>query len=164
MKVSNLHELYVSELRDLYSAETQLTEALPKMVKAASHKHLKEAFQAHLKQTRGHIERLETIFAELKVSPKGKACKGMKGLLAEGEEMIIDTDEATRDAGLISAAQRVEHYEMAGYGCVRTYANQLGYQDAAKLLQMTLNEEGSTDEQLTVLAETICNVEAELAR
>jgi ferritin-like metal-binding protein YciE len=163
MKASNLQELYVAELRDLYSAETQLTEALPKMVKAASHTHLKDAFKSHLEQTRGHVERLDTIFTQLGVSPKGKTCKGMKGLLAEGEEMIKDTDESTRDAGLISAAQRVEHYEMAGYGCVRTYADQLGFQEASRLLQMTLDEEGNTDKKLTVLAEQICNVEAERA-
>lgn len=164
MKASNLQQLYVNELRDLYSAETQITEALPKMIKAASHDQLKDAFQAHLQQTRQHIARLDTIFTNLNMSPSGKTCKGMKGLLAEGEEMIKETDESTRDAGLISAAQRVEHYEIAGYGCVRTYANQLGDQTAVQLLQMTLDEEGQTDKQLTMLAENVCNVEAEYAR
>jgi ferritin-like metal-binding protein YciE len=163
MRASNLHDLYVSELRDLYSAETQLIEALPKMAKAAGHPHLRSAFQAHLTQTHGHVARLDTIFAELGVKPDGKTCKAMKGLLAEGEEMIRETEEATRDAGLIAAAQRVEHYEIAGYGCVRTYADQLGYQDAMGLLQATLNEEGQTDKKLTALAETVCNIEAERA-
>ncbi|MDZ4718705.1 MAG: ferritin-like domain-containing protein [Roseiflexaceae bacterium] len=160
MKASNLQELYISELRDLYSAETQLTEALPKMAKAASHSHLKDAFTSHLKETRGQIERLEMIFTKLGVSPKGKTCKAMQGLITEGEEMIKETEEATRDAGLISAAQRVEHYEMAGYGTVRTYANQLGDRDAEKLLQMTLDEEGKADKKLTALAESVCNLEA----
>lgn len=164
MRASNLHDLYVNELRDLYSAETQLVDALPKMAKAASHPHLRSAFQAHLAQTHGHVARLDTIFGQLGIKPDGKTCKAMKGLLAEGEEMIRDTDESTRDAGLIAAAQRVEHYEIAGYGCVRTYADQLGYQDAMSLLQMTLNEEGQTDKKLTALAETVCNVEAEQAR
>jgi ferritin-like metal-binding protein YciE len=160
MKASNLQELYISELRDLYSAEMQLTEALPKMAKAASHSQLKEAFTAHLKETRGQIERLETIFANLGISPKGKTCKAMQGLIAEGEEMIKETEESARDAGLISAAQRVEHYEIAGYGTVRTYASQLGERDAEKLLQMTLNEEGKADKTLTALAESVCNLEA----
>lgn len=164
MKASNLQELYVSELRDLYSAERQLSEALPKMIKAASHQHLKEAFQAHLVQTEEHLVRLNTIFEELGMSASGKTCKGMKGLLEEGEEMIKNTTDETRDAGLIAAAQRVEHYEMAGYGCVRTYAKQLGHKDAAKLLQKTLDEEGKTDEKLTSIAERVCNLEAELAQ
>jgi ferritin-like metal-binding protein YciE len=160
MKAATLQELYVSELRDLYSAETQLTTALPKMAKAASHDHLKEAFTDHLAQTKTHVERLEKIFTRLGVSPKGKTCKGMQGLIAEGEEMIKDTEETVRDAGLISAAQRVEHYEIAGYGCVRTYATMLGLKDDSKLLQTTLNEEAKTDEKLTRLAERVCNLEA----
>ena len=163
MKATTLQELYVNELRDLYSAETQITEALPKMAKAASHDHLKKAFQDHLAQTQAHVERLDVIFSNLGVSPKGKTCKGMKGLLAEGEEMIKDTDSATRDAGLISAAQRVEHYEIAGYGCVRTYAQMLGFTDAVDLLQKTLDEEGKADKKLTSLAEEVCNIEAERA-
>ena len=164
MKATNLQQLYVSELRDLYSAETQLTEALPKMAKAATHRDLKDAFQSHLQQTRQHIARLDTIFTNLGMNPSGKTCKAMKGLIAEGEEMIKDTDESTRDAGLISAAQRVEHYEIAGYGCVRTYAKQLGDQSAVQLLQMTLDEEGDTDKKLTNLAESVCNIEAEVGR
>jgi ferritin-like metal-binding protein YciE len=163
MKAATLQDLYVSELRDLYSAETQLTEALPKLVKAASHDHLKKAFQDHLAQTQTHVERLDIIFTNLGMSPKGKTCKGMKGLLAEGEEMIKDTEKATRDAGLISAAQRVEHYEIAGYGCVRTYAKMLGFTDDAKLLQTTLDEEAKADEKLTSIAERVCNLEAEHA-
>jgi ferritin-like metal-binding protein YciE len=160
MKVSNLQELYVSELRDIYSAERQLTEALPKLIKAAAHPALRDAFQSHLAQTKEHVARLDLIFTGLGVRAAGKTCKGMQGLLSEGEEMIRDTTDDTRDAGLIAAAQRVEHYEMAAYGCVRTYAKQLGHQDAAKLLQMTLDEEGRADEKLTVIAEQVCNLEA----
>lgn len=162
-KVSNLQELYIAELRDLYSAESQLTEALPKMAKAAAHAHLQTAFKEHLQQTKGHIERLEQIFKGLGVEPGGKTCKAMKGLISEGEEMIKETEGGARDAGLISAAQRVEHYEMAGYGTVRTYANTLGHKDAAKLLQTTLDEEGQTDKKLTTLAEEVCNLEAKRA-
>jgi ferritin-like metal-binding protein YciE len=159
-KATDLQQLYIAELRDLYSAENQLTEALPKMAKSASHAQLQSAFQEHLQQTKGHIERLEMIFQNLGVQPGGKTCKAMKGIISEGEEMIKETEGGARDAGLISAAQRVEHYEIAGYGTVRTYANTLGHADAAKLLQSTLNEEAKTDEKLTKLAETVCNLEA----
>lgn len=160
MTLDSLQELFVEELRDLYHAENQIIKALPKMAKAASSPQLKSAFEQHLTQTKGHVERLETVFEALGKSPKGKTCKGMEGLLEEGEEMVKeDAEPAVKDAALISAAQRVEHYEMAGYGTVRTYAKLLGNKDAAKLLQETLDEEGETDKKLTALAEKI-NVQA----
>lgn len=162
MKAGALKELYVDELRDIYNAENQLTKALPKMAKAAKSEELRVGFKEHLEQTKGHVERLERIFKELDEKPTGKKCKGMEGLVEEGQEMI-DEDELedeARDAGLISAAQRVEHYEIAAYGCVRTYASLLGDNDAAELLEETLNEEKDTDQKLTKLAEKI-NVEAE---
>jgi ferritin-like metal-binding protein YciE len=160
MEENSLKELYIDELKDLYSAENQLVRALPKMAKAAESDDLRAGFEAHLEQTRGHVSRLEKIFANLGESPKGKKCKGMEGLITEGGEMIEENDKSEmRDAGLISAAQRVEHYEMAGYGCVKTYATLLGEDDAASLLDQTLQEERETDQKLTQLAETI-NVEA----
>jgi len=161
MQLSSLEDLFVDELKDLYSAETQLTKALPKMAKAASSKELKAGFEKHLKQTEGHVERLEQICEELEVSPKGKKCKAMEGLIEEGSEVIEeDAEPEVKDAALIAAAQRVEHYEIAGYGCVRTYAKLLGHSSAMKLLQQTLDEEGDTDKALSKLAEAI-NVEAE---
>jgi ferritin-like metal-binding protein YciE len=160
VKESALKELYVDELKDLYSAESQLVKALPKMAKAATSPHLKAGFEGHLKQTNQHVARLEKIFNSLGESPKGKHCKGMEGLIQEGKEMIEEDPGAEElDAGLIAAAQRVEHYEIAGYGCVRTYAKLLGQEDAAATLQETLNEEKETDSKLTGLAESI-NVEA----
>jgi ferritin-like metal-binding protein YciE len=162
MKENTLKELYIDELRDIYNAENQLTKALPKMAKAATSEELRAAFDEHLEQTKGHVERLERIFKELGKKPTGKKCKGMEGLVEEGDEMINEDElEAEAlDAGLISAAQRVEHYEIAAYGCVRTYANLLGEDDAAELLEQTLDEEKETDQKLTNLAEKI-NVEAE---
>jgi ferritin-like metal-binding protein YciE len=137
-------------------------DALPKMAKAAAHPQLQAAFQEHLAQTKQHVQRLEQIFQQLSVSPKGSTCKGMEGLIKEGEEMIkMKGDPAAIDAGLIAAAQRVEHYEIAGYGCVRTYAQQLSDQLGATLLQHTLDEEGMTDKKLTQLAEQVINLEAE---
>jgi ferritin-like metal-binding protein YciE len=163
MEMESLRELYIEELKDLYSAENQIIKALPKMVKAATSSELKKGFEQHLAQTRGQVERLEKIFKELDESPKGKKCKGMEGLLEEGKEwMEEDAEPEVMDAGLIAAAQHVEHYEIAGYGCVRTYAELLGFTNAAKLLQQTLDEEKQTDEKLTGLAQTI-NVEAERA-
>src|SRR5271170_603299 len=160
MEQNSLRELYIEELKDLYSAENQLLKAIPKMAKASESDELRKGFEQHLEQTRGHVNRLEKIFANLDESPKGKKCKGMEGLIAEGSEMIEEHDESDmRDAGLISAAQRVEHYEIAGYGCVRTYASLLGYDDAVKLLEQTLEEEKETDQKLTGLAENI-NVQA----
>lgn len=161
MKLKSLHDLYVEELKDLYNAENQLLKALPKMAKAASSPELAQAFTNHLAETEGHVERLEQIFKELDVSPKGKVCKAMKGLLEEGKDLMAeDADPSVMDAALIAAAQRVEHYEMAGYGCVRTYARLLGEDSAADLLQQTLDEEGAADKGLTKLAESVINAEA----
>jgi ferritin-like metal-binding protein YciE len=160
MKENMLKELFVEELKDLYSAENQLVKALPQMAKAATSPELRAGFENHLKQTREHVTRLEKVLKGLNESPKGKKCKGMEGLIAEGKEMIDeDPDPEQLDAGLISAAQRVEHYEIAGYGCVRTYANLLGESEAVSLLDQTLEEEKETDNKLTELAENI-NVEA----
>jgi ferritin-like metal-binding protein YciE len=155
-KTSTLEDLYVDELRDLYSAENQLVKALPKMAKAANSEDLKAGFEEHLKQTEGHVERLEKIFDGLDKSPKGKKCKAMEGLVEEGSEVIEEemTPEV-KDAALIAAGQRVEHYEMAGYGTVRTYAELLDYDDAAELLQATLDEEGDTNKKLMKLAKKL---------
>lgn len=162
MKLNTLRDLYVEQLQDLYSAETQLVKALPKMEKAASNAELKQAFQQHLAQTEQQVQRLEQIFQGLGKKPGGQTCKGMEGLIKEGEEMIkMKGDPAAIDAGLIAAAQRVEHYEIAGYGCVRTYADQLGDSKSAKLLQQTLDEEGKADKLLTTIAEQVVNIEAE---
>lgn len=161
MKLNSLKKLYLEELRDLYSAETQLVKALPKMAKGASSDELKEAFESHLEQTKEHVERLTEIFDRLEEKPTGKTCKAMKGLIEEGSEMLEeDGEESVIDAGLIAAAQRVEHYEIAGYGTVRTLANLLGEEEAAELLQQTLDEEGETDKQLSELAEGIVNEKA----
>jgi ferritin-like metal-binding protein YciE len=161
MKLKTLHDLYVEELKDLYSAEQQILKALPKMAKAAASSELADAFQEHLKVTQGHVERLDKIFEMLEISPKGKKCKAMDGLLEEGKELMNeDADPSVMDAALIAAAQRVEHYEMAGYGCVRTFARHLGYDEAAELLQETLAEESEADKKLTELAESAVNVEA----
>ncbi len=161
MKVDSLEELYVEELRDIYNAENQLLKALPKMAKHASSSALKEAFEEHLEQTEGHVTRLEQIFESLDKSPKGKTCKGMKGLIEEGSELLkAKGDESALDAGLISAAQRVEHYEIAAYGSLRTFAKTLGRDADVESLQDTLDEEGETDKKLTELAEECINVEA----
>ena len=162
MALNSLHDLYVEELKDLYNAENQLLKALPRMAKAASSQELKAAFSEHLTVTQRQVERLDQIFQELGVSPKGKKCKAMEGLIEEGKEVMQeDGDPSVIDAALIAAAQRVEHYEMAGYGCARTFANLLGYEEAEALLQETLNEEGEADKKLTELAETVINIEAE---
>src|SRR3954468_6873275 len=143
MNENALKELYLDELRDIYSAEQQLTKALPKMAKAANSDELRSGFEEHLEQTKGHIQRLEQIFESLDEKPTGKKCKGMQGLIEEGQEMIKndDLEDEARDAGLISAAQRVEHYEIAAYGTVRTFANILGESEAVSLLESTLEEE-----------------------
>ncbi len=160
MEINSLRELYVEQLRDLYDAENQLIKALPKMAKEASSDELRQGIEEHLEQTRGHAERLEQIFEQLGEKPKGKKCKGMQGLLDEGKETLEeDMEEDTKDAAIIAAAQRVEHYEISGYGTARTYANLLGENEAAELLEETLNEEKETDQKLTQLAEEI-NVEA----
>jgi ferritin-like metal-binding protein YciE len=161
MKLDSLETLYVEELRDIYNAENQLLKALPKMAKAASSEELKQAFEDHLEQTREHIERLDEIFEKLDKKATGKTCKAMKGLIEEGTEIMEEEgEEVVLDAGIIAAAQKIEHYEMASYGTVRTWAEMLGEDDAADLLQQTLDEEGETDERLTELAEEIVNVEA----
>jgi ferritin-like metal-binding protein YciE len=160
-KITTLHDVYVEQLKDLYSAEVQLTKALPKMAKAASSPELAQGFEDHLEQTKTHVSRLEEIFKALDEKPTGKTCKAMKGLIEEGSETIEeDASPAAKDAMLIAAAQRVEHYEIAGYGSVKTYANLLEEEDAAKLLEQTLQEEVETDEKLTEVAESI-NVEVE---
>ena len=163
MAIESLKDLFVEELRDLYDAENQLIKALPKMAEASNSEELREAFEEHLEQTKGHAQRLETIFESLGQKAKAKKCKGMEGLIKEGSEMIDeDMDPDVKDAGLIGAAQRVEHYEIAGYGTARTFASQLGEDEAASLLQQTLDEEKETDAKLNDLASEI-NVEAEEA-
>jgi ferritin-like metal-binding protein YciE len=162
MSLGSLHDLYVEELRDLYNAENQLLKVLPKMAKAATDENLRGAFEEHLEVTRGQVERLDRIFKRLGEKPTGKKCAAMEGLIDEAKELLEeDAEPAVLDAALISAAQKVEHYEIAGYGCVRTYARLLGYDQAAGLLQETLDEEGEADKLLTDLAETMINVEAE---
>jgi ferritin-like metal-binding protein YciE len=162
MEMDTLKDLYVGELKDLYSAEKQLVKALPKMAKAAKDKQLQQAFRNHLKETEQHVTRIEQICQKLGVSPRGKKCVGMEGLIEEGNEMINEANPEALDAGLISKAQHVEHYEMAGYGTVRTYALQLGYDTQAQLLQQTLDEEGKADHLLSELAEAGINVEAQV--
>jgi ferritin-like metal-binding protein YciE len=162
MQLDTLKDLYVAELKDLYSAEKQIVKALPKMIKATKHQELKAAFKTHLQQTGEHVKRLELICEELGATPRGKKCFGMEGLIKEASDLIEEEpDNDVLDAGLISAAQHIGHYEMAGYGTVRTYARQLGYESQAQLLQQTLDEEGETDHLLTDLAEARINLEAE---
>jgi len=162
MELDTLRDLYVVELKGLYSAEKQMVQALPKMIKATKHHELRAAFKTHLQQTVEHVKRLELICSELGATPRGKRCVGMAGLIEEGAELIARRpDDDVLDAGLIAAAQHIEHYEMAGYGTVRTYARQLGYVSQAQLLQRTLDEEGETDHLLTDLAEARINLEAE---
>lgn len=161
MKIKALSDLFHDELKDVYDAEHQLLKALPKMAKAASSDKLRAAFEAHLTETEEQIKRLEQVFEIIDKKPTRKSCKAMKGLVEEGQEMMKeDMDPEVKDAALISSAQRVEHYEIAAYGCLRTWAELLGMKDAKKLLQTTLDEEGKTDEKLTRLAETSINVKA----
>lgn len=163
MKIETLRELLIDELQDLHSAEQQITKALPKMIKASHNPSLKQAFEHHLEETKNHVTRLEQIFKRMNESPKGKTCEGMKGLIKEGEERIKDGGEAeVLDAGIISAAQRIEHYEIAAYGSARTYAELLGDQDAVRLLNQTLEEEKAADSKLNQVARTV-NVEAKAA-
>jgi ferritin-like metal-binding protein YciE len=160
-EMNPLEELLHDELKDLYSAENQIIKALPRMAKAASSPELKRAFERHLEETRRQVERLEAIGEELDIKLTGKKCAGMEGLLEEGKELMQEVDdEDALDAGLIGAAQKVEHYEIAAYGTARTHAEVLGYRKIAKLLQQTLNEEGMTDKKLSQLAESLINVEA----
>lgn len=162
MRMESLRDLFVEQLKDIYSAETQVTKALPKMAKTASSSDLQDAFRQHLDQTQNQIKRLDQIFQTLGKNPKGKKCKGMEGLLAEGEEMMSeDADSDVMDAGLIAAAQRVEHYEISAYGTARAYARMLGDEKSASLLDETLEEESETDEKLTELAEGHINVNAQ---
>jgi ferritin-like metal-binding protein YciE len=155
-----LDELLVDELKDLYSAENQIIKALPKMAKAASAPELRRAFERHLEDTRRQVERLEQIGETLDIRLSGKKCRGMEGLIDEGKELMSELDGEALDAGLIGAAQKVEHYEIAAYGTARAHAEMLGYTKVARLLQQTLNEEGATDKKLTQLAESVINMEA----
>lgn len=154
--VNTIEKLLVEELKDLYSAEHQITKTLPKLVKAATSSELRSAFEHHLKETEGQIERLDKAFAILGATPKSKTCDGMKGILDEGAEMLHETEEGDiRDVALISAAQRVEHYEMAAYGAVRSYAEQLNKPDLARLMQETLEEERAADKKLTEISHKV---------
>jgi ferritin-like metal-binding protein YciE len=162
MEMESLRDLYIEELKDVYNAEKQLVRALPKMAKSASHEELRSAFEDHLGVTEEQVRRLETIFGDLGKPARGKKCVGMEGLLAEGAEMMEeDMEPAVLDAALISAAQRVEHYEIAAYGTLRTYARQLGYDNHAQLLQQSLDEEGEADKLLSQIAESTVNIDAE---
>jgi ferritin-like metal-binding protein YciE len=158
---NSLQDLLVEQLEDLYDAEKRLVKALPKMAEAAHSSQLRQAFEAHLTETEGHVSRLERIFSQIRVEPKRETCQAMKGLIAEGEEMIgAKGNPDVKDAALIAAAQRVEHYEMSGYGSARTFAQRLGHTDVANTLQQTLNEEAAADEKLTRIAESSVNVQA----
>lgn len=161
MKLKSLQDRLVEELKDLYSAEHQILKALPKMAKAANSEQLREGFEEHLRQTEKQVERLDQICEQLEVSPRGKACRALEGLVEEGKELMQeDVEPEVLDAGLICAAQKVEHYEMAGYGCARTWAEQLGLSEVARLLQETFEEEKETDEKLTKLAQQGVNRQA----
>jgi ferritin-like metal-binding protein YciE len=165
MELDHLMNLYVDELKDVYSAEQQLLKALPKMAKKAEHPELRQAFENHQAVTEEQVRRLETIFDDLKQPPGGKKCKGMEGLVEEGEDLMgEDADPDVMDAAMIASAQRIEHYEIAAYGTLRTYARQLGLTEHAKLLQTTLDEEGETDKLLTRIAEGRVNRDAEVGR
>jgi ferritin-like metal-binding protein YciE len=161
---NSFNDLFTNQIEDLYDAEQRLTKALPKMAEAAQSSQLKQAFQSHLTETEGHVSRLEQIFREINVEPTRETCEAMKGLIAEGEEMIkAHGDPDVKDAALIAAAQRVEHYEMAGYGTARAFAKRLGLTQAANLLQQTLDEEKAADEKLNTIAESIVNPKASAA-
>ncbi|HEX7184959.1 MAG TPA: ferritin-like domain-containing protein [Thermoanaerobaculia bacterium] len=161
MEIDSLRKLYVEQLKDLHSAERQIIQALPRMAKNSSNQQLRAAFEEHLEVTKKQVERLDQIFEMLGKSSRGKKCKGMEGLIEEGKEVLEeDMEPEVRDAALIAAAQKVEHYEIAGYGTVRTYAQLLGEDRHVKLLQQTLDEEGNTDKKLTALAESSVNIEA----
>jgi ferritin-like metal-binding protein YciE len=161
-KLSSLDDLLVHELQDIYNAEGQILKALPKMVKAATNPDLKAAFEEHRLQTEGQVRRLEQVFKLLGHPAKGKKCEGMAGLLEEGKKVMEqDAEPSVLDAALIAAAQKVEHYEIAAYGCVATYAEMLGYDQAHDLLGQTLDEEEAADQKLTALAESVINIEAE---
>lgn len=160
-KIRTFEDLFVDELKDLYNAEQQLTRALPKMAKAASTPELKKAFESHLEETKQQVQRLEQVFEEIGTPAKGKTCQAMKGLIEEGSELLGEgMENEVLDAGLIGAAQRVEHYEIAAYGTARTMAETLGHKKAVKLLDQTLKEEKAADEKLTRIAESVVNVRA----
>jgi ferritin-like metal-binding protein YciE len=160
-KMKTLQDLFIHELKDLYSAEKQLTKALPKMAKAASNEELKAAFEEHLEVTETQLERIEGIMEELGVNTRGAKCKAMEGLIEEAKEILEeDMEPDVLDAALICSAQRVEHYEIAAYGCARTFAQQLGFEEIAEVLQTTLDEEGEADKRLTEIAESRVNSEA----
>ena len=160
-ELNSFQDLFVDQIKDLYDAENRLTEALPKMADAATSTQLKQAFRSHLTETQGHVSRLEQIFREVNIEPKRETCEAMKGLVAEGEEMIkAKGDPDVKDAALIAAAQRVEHYEISGYGTARAFARRLGLTQAASLLQQTLQEEKAADEKLNSIAESSVNVQA----
>jgi ferritin-like metal-binding protein YciE len=164
MKITTLDELIKDELKDIYSAETQLIKALPKMAQGAESKDLRAAFERHLEQTKVHAQRIEEICNDLKINPRGKSCAGMEGLIKEGEEVLnSDMGSEPKQAALIGAAQRVEHYEIAAYGTARAHARQLGYLKAFDLLTQTLDEEKDTDKKLTQLAENRVNVQAAMS-
>jgi ferritin-like metal-binding protein YciE len=165
VKLNSLRDLYINELKDLYDGEQRIIKALPDMAEAANSADLRQAFEDHLSQTRNHVQRLERIFQELDESPKGQKCKGLQGIIDEGEDLMDeDAPASVCDAALIASAQRVEHYEIAAYGTARTYARHLGYETQAQLLNQTLQEEGETDKKLTSLAESFVNEEAKSAR
>ena len=158
---NSFQDLFLEQIEDLYDAENRLTDALPKMAEASHSPQLRQAFEMHLRETQGHVSRLESIFRQLNTDPKREACAAMKGLITEGEEMIAAKGDPTiKDAALIAAAQRVEHYEMSGYGTARSFALRLGLREAADLLQQTLNEEKAADEKLNQIAESSVNVQA----
>lgn len=160
-RMNSLNDLFIEELKDLHNAEKQIIAALPKMQKAASNPELQSAFEEHLEQTKEHVNRLEKVFEIIGEKAQGKTCRAMQGIVEEAKEMMEEKgDPNVMDAALIANAQRVEHYEIAGYGTVRTYARMLGFKDAEKLLQQTLDEEAQTDEKLTQLAEKSVNVQA----
>ena len=164
MELETLKDLYLHELKDLYSAERQMMKAMPRMIKAATNRQLAAAFKQHLEQTKKQAKRLEDLLARHGESTRAPKCAGMEGVLKEGDEMVSeDADEEVRDAGLIAAAQRAEHYEIAGYGCARTYAELLGDKNGAKVLDTTIKEEGATDKKLTKLARAVINVKAKAA-
>jgi len=161
-KLASLDDLLVHELQDIYHAENQILKALPKLAKAATHPDLKRAFEDHRRETEGQVRRLEQVFKLLGHPVKGKKCEGMAGLIEEGKKLLAaDAEPEVLDAALIAAAQKVEHYEIASYGCVCTYAEMLGYDEAHELLGQNLDEEETTDERLTALAESVINIEAE---
>ncbi|HLK17856.1 MAG TPA: ferritin-like domain-containing protein [Bryobacteraceae bacterium] len=161
MKIENLEDLFVEQIEDLYDAEQRLVKTLPKMAEASTSPQLRQAFESHLEETKGHVRRLEQVFQALRKKPKGQTCDAMKGLIEEGDDMISNTEQSPlRDAGLIAAANRVEHYEIAAYGSVLSFAKTLGVQEALSLLDATLTEEKKADEKLTQIAETSVNESA----